>query len=518
MLKHKRFHTLALIFSLAITGKLTLYAGTDTIKQRISNNHAIVALSGMLDTMDPAHAWQYLHFVAVQQTSQTLAQFDRLGQIKADLAVKWEIDDEKKTYTFYLDKQAKFHDGSPVLASDVAVSLARHFWPDSKSIIGGYLLGHIEGVSNLKNKKLPSGITVVNSHQLIIRLSKAYPQLLAMLTMPGFGVVKASSIGKVPPITSGSMVPTYDPSRKEWLLRPNPWRKNKNQKIKTLTLKNYSSQKVLLEDLRTQKVDIAMGYYVDPKDETLPKPYYLTHLNNPGVLHLYYNNNVSIFQNEILRHDISALIRNEVSELKGLAVYLEKQDHFLPKGLLPPKYYSQNRLKMSVADFQRKWQGRLPKQEFKFYVSNKSEPIRLGSSIQKTLREVGLNITLVNQDISELVQTIRSQKYAVIMIGYFGIFSDPDGFLDPIRSGPEGLRFGIIPHSNLFEKIEKIKYIQPNSSRLDAYANALIEFEQQDYFLSLFGYHLPAIQHSLIKLPDAQYRFDTNLSYIRWSD
>lgn len=518
MLKPKCFHALVLIFGLVITGKFTLYAGTDTIKQRISNNHAVVALSSLLDTMDPAHAWEYLHFVAVQQTSQTLVQFDQLGQIKADLAVKWEIDDEKRSYTFYLDKQAKFHDGSAVLASDVAVSLARHFWPDTKSIIGGYLLGHIEGASNLKSKKLPSGIIVVNSHQLTIRLYKAYPQLLTMLTMPGFGVVKESSIGKVPPITSGFMVPTYDPSRKEWLLRPSPWRKNKNQKIKTFTFKKYSNHNILLEDLRTQKVDIAMGYYVDPKDETLPKPYYLTHLNNPGVLHLYYNNDISIFRDEILRHDISALIRNEVSDLKELAVYLEKQDYFLPKGLLPAKYYSQNRLKMSVSDFQKKWGEKLPKQEFKLYVASTSEPIRLGSFIQDTLRKVGLNITLVSQDISELVQTIRSQKYDVIMIGYFGIFSDPDGFLDPIRSGSKGVRFGVIPSSHLFEKIEKFKYSQPNSSRLDAYADALIEFEQKDYFLSLFGYHLPAIKHSLIKLPDAQYRFDTNLSYISWSD
>ncbi len=42
-----------------------------------------------------------------------------------ELAERWEISPDKKTYTFYLRKDAKFHDGTPVTAKDVKWSFDR---------------------------------------------------------------------------------------------------------------------------------------------------------------------------------------------------------------------------------------------------------------------------------------------------------------------------------------------------------------------------------------------------------
>ena len=47
-----------------------------------------------------------------------------------DLAHSWEITPDSKTYTFFLRKGVKFHDGGGTLtADDVKATYARLIWP-----------------------------------------------------------------------------------------------------------------------------------------------------------------------------------------------------------------------------------------------------------------------------------------------------------------------------------------------------------------------------------------------------
>ena len=46
-----------------------------------------------------------------------------------DLAHSWEITSDSKTYTFFLRKGVKFHDGGDLAADDVKATYARLIWP-----------------------------------------------------------------------------------------------------------------------------------------------------------------------------------------------------------------------------------------------------------------------------------------------------------------------------------------------------------------------------------------------------
>ncbi len=54
-------------------------------------------------------------------------------QIEPDLAERWDVSADQKTYTFYLRKGVSWHDGQPFTAKDVAFTVAAIQNPDSKS-------------------------------------------------------------------------------------------------------------------------------------------------------------------------------------------------------------------------------------------------------------------------------------------------------------------------------------------------------------------------------------------------
>ncbi len=59
---------------------------------------------------------------------QSLLEFSPTLEPKPLLAKSWELSDDKKTYTFHLQENVKFHDGQPMTADDVIFSIMKfHF-------------------------------------------------------------------------------------------------------------------------------------------------------------------------------------------------------------------------------------------------------------------------------------------------------------------------------------------------------------------------------------------------------
>ena len=62
-----------------------------------------------------------------------LLKYDEKLELVPDLAVKYEISDDQKTYTFYLKNNIKWHDGEKFNASDIVFTIAKIQDPDFKS-------------------------------------------------------------------------------------------------------------------------------------------------------------------------------------------------------------------------------------------------------------------------------------------------------------------------------------------------------------------------------------------------
>ncbi|NJN84399.1 MAG: hypothetical protein HC802_20395 [Caldilineaceae bacterium] len=97
--------------------------------------------------------------------------------VEPDLAESWEVSDDGLVYTFALRDGVAFHDGSPLLASDVVYSIQR-------------LLGLGEGDASLLSGVLaPEAIEALDDQTVQFTLSEAFPAFLEVLGSPRGGSI-----------------------------------------------------------------------------------------------------------------------------------------------------------------------------------------------------------------------------------------------------------------------------------------------------------------------------------------
>ncbi|MFQ5840024.1 MAG: ABC transporter substrate-binding protein, partial [Candidatus Methylomirabilales bacterium] len=119
----------------------------------------------------------------------TLLKFDQWSypKIVGDVAKKWSISRDGRTYTFKIRKGIKFHDGSPLTARDIKATYDKIIFPP-KGVVsarkGSYLM--------VKSVEAPNDRTVV------FRLKWPAASLLANLASPWNFIYKADILAKDP--------------------------------------------------------------------------------------------------------------------------------------------------------------------------------------------------------------------------------------------------------------------------------------------------------------------------------
>lgn len=122
--------------------------------------------------------------IALSNVYDTLVVQDEAGAFHPSLAERWEISPDNRTYTFYLRKDVRFHDGTPFNAAAVAATLAKIADPATKSQKAVYLLGPYDGT------ELPDEFTVR------IRLTEPFAPLLDGLSQVYLGIASPAALAK----------------------------------------------------------------------------------------------------------------------------------------------------------------------------------------------------------------------------------------------------------------------------------------------------------------------------------
>ncbi len=142
-------------------------------------------------TLDPAVSGEMLSHEFILQLFGGLVRLDDNLEPAPDIAERWEISNDGRTYTFYLRKDVKFQDGRQVTADDFKYSLERACDPATGSLTAATYLGDIIGVKEVIAGQVEeiSGVRVIDDYTLEITIDAPKSYFLSKLTYPtGFVV------------------------------------------------------------------------------------------------------------------------------------------------------------------------------------------------------------------------------------------------------------------------------------------------------------------------------------------
>ncbi len=145
-------------------------------------------------TLDPAVSGEMLSHEYIQQIYSGLVRLDEDLEPAPDIAERWDISADGRTYTFYLRQDVKFQDGREVTASDFKYSLERACNPATGSLTAPTYLGDIVGVKEVLSGQASeiSGVRVIDDYTLQITIDTPKSYFLAKMTYPVAFVVDSN--------------------------------------------------------------------------------------------------------------------------------------------------------------------------------------------------------------------------------------------------------------------------------------------------------------------------------------
>ena len=178
-----------------------------------------------------------------------LVRLDRDLQLQPDVAERWDVSPDGKTYTFYIDPRATFHDGRPVLAGDVKASWERALSPDTASVVAENFLGDIVGAKDLSRGRADaiSGVRVVDDATIEVTIDAPKQYFLFKLAYTTAFIVDTEQI-------------TANPRR--WTQKPNgtgPFKLKEWKLGERLVLEAYDRHHLGAPKLKTVRVELSGG-------------------------------------------------------------------------------------------------------------------------------------------------------------------------------------------------------------------------------------------------------------------
>ncbi len=151
---------------------------------------------GEPDTLDPALVEDSVSAGYVAEIFGGLVNLNSQLEVVPDLAERWELSPDGRTYTFFLRPDARFHSGRQVTAADFKYSLERACNPRTGSAVAAVYLGDIVGANAVLQGTADeiSGIRVIDDRQLQITIDSPKAYFLAKLTYSTAFVVNRQNV------------------------------------------------------------------------------------------------------------------------------------------------------------------------------------------------------------------------------------------------------------------------------------------------------------------------------------
>lgn len=178
------------------------------------------------------------------------------------LATEWEVSKDRKTFTFKLNKEAKFHDGTSITAEDVKFSFDAIFEPKYEA---AHLQPYYEGIQKIE---------IIDPHTIKAYAKDTYYKnfdVIAGLTViPRHiysDVEKSNKMNKAITCSGPYTLDKYNTGQSIVLKRFDGWYGNKMDiwkgvyNFKTITYKFFKEESIILERIKKGDIDLHDDLY-----------------------------------------------------------------------------------------------------------------------------------------------------------------------------------------------------------------------------------------------------------------
>lgn len=313
----------------AIAGSLILLIAFDSCKQKANNQKSVFYYneSTGIATLDPAFAKNQSIMWAVHQIYNTLVEIDSNLNIVPSIAKKWEISEDRKTYTFHLRDSIFFHDnplfangkGRKLDATDVVYSLKR-IQDKTVASSGAWIF----------NKRIANeGFKVLNDSTFQLSLINPFQPILGILSMQYCSIVPHEIVDyygkdfRNHPCGTGPFKFIYWDEGEAMILHKNEqyWEKDATKKrlpyLDAIKISFYDSKATEFLQFRQGKLSFIND--IDPsfKDEILSKKGELrAEWNNKIILKKHTYLNTEYFG--IMVDETNPLVKNSPTKIKAI--------------------------------------------------------------------------------------------------------------------------------------------------------------------------------------------------------
>jgi len=179
------------VFSLPKGGCQLAREEVTTAEEQVLNLYGIDPL-----TLDPAISGETTSHSYVMQLFSGLICLDGDLETVPDIAERWDISSDGRTYTFYLRQGVRFHNGREVKAEDFKYSWQRACAPVTQSITAATYLGDVVGVREVLDGESEeiAGVKVVGDYTFQVTIDAPKSHFLSKLTYPTTFVVDRTNV------------------------------------------------------------------------------------------------------------------------------------------------------------------------------------------------------------------------------------------------------------------------------------------------------------------------------------
>lgn len=392
-----------------------------------------LALKTSPNNLDPALVVDVGEGEICAQLYQGLVRFSPDGEVVPAAARVWRVENGGRRYVFELDTRARFSNGEPVAAADVATSFERVLGPKSRSS-RHWVLDRLVGAADFSEGRADhiAGVSTPDDSTVVLELSEPFQPFLSMLALPAAMIVEETPAGDLP-LGSGPWVLSAWQRGDYLSLVPNPMNPRASTTLKEVRYRIIPEAFTRVAEFESGALDILevpqaeLRRFLDGDRRRL--------IQSRPELRVYYvglNNRSGPFQDVRVRRALNMAI-----DVDQIIEVLAGGEAIRAAGSIPPTLagHAERPAYPYDPDAARRLLSEAGYPDgfaMEIWLRESPEGSRIVEAVQGYLAQVGIEVKLVRREWSAFKEAVSAGRVDAFLLDWFADYPDAENFLYPL--------------------------------------------------------------------------------------